>query len=43
MERHDYASVEQLKGSMSQEHCPNPAGFERANYMKALVKYTIST
>lgn len=42
MEQRGYSSVEQLKGSMSQEHCPNPAGFERANYMKALVKYTVS-
>jgi len=43
MEDHDYESVEQLKGSMSQQHCPDPASFERANYMKALTKYTAST
>ena len=43
MEGHDYESVEQLKGSMSQQHCPDPAGFERANYMKALTKFTAAT
>jgi dihydroorotate dehydrogenase (fumarate) len=36
----DYQSVEQLKGSLSQANCPDPAAFERANYMKALVTYS---
>ncbi len=40
MEQKEYASVEQLKGSMSQENCPNPAAFERGNYMKALTSFT---
>ena len=40
MEENDYASVEQLKGSMSQENCADPAAFERGNYMKALTSYT---
>ena len=40
MEEKEYESVEQLKGSMSQENCPNPAAFERGNYMKALVTFT---
>jgi dihydroorotate dehydrogenase (fumarate) len=40
MEEKEYDSVEQLKGSMSQENCPNPAAFERGNYMKALVSFT---
>jgi dihydroorotate dehydrogenase (fumarate) len=35
----EYESVEQLKGSMSQESCPDPAAFERGNYMRALVSY----
>jgi dihydroorotate dehydrogenase (fumarate) len=25
-----------MLGSMSQKNCPEPAAFERANYMKAL-------
>jgi dihydroorotate dehydrogenase (fumarate) len=39
MEQKEYSSVEQLKGSMSQKNCPDPAAFERGNYMKALVSY----
>jgi dihydroorotate dehydrogenase (fumarate) len=39
MEAHEYESVEQMCGSMSQMHCENPAAFERAQYMKALVNY----
>ena len=40
LEAKEYSSVEQLKGSMSQENCPNPEAFARGNYMKALVSYT---
>lgn len=40
MEEKEYESVEQLKGSMSQENCPEPAAFERGNYMKALTSFT---
>jgi dihydroorotate dehydrogenase (fumarate) len=36
----DYRSVEQMKGSLSQQSCPDPDAFERANYMKALKSYT---
>ncbi len=36
MEEHNYDSVTQMKGSLSQQRCPNPEAFERANYMKAL-------
>jgi dihydroorotate dehydrogenase (fumarate) len=35
-----YDSVEQMKGSLSQQACPDPDAFERANYMKALTSYT---
>ena len=27
-------------GSMSQQHCPEPAAFERANYMKTLDSFS---
>jgi len=40
MAEKEYVSVEQLKGSMSQENCPEPAAFERGNYMKALTSFT---
>jgi dihydroorotate dehydrogenase (fumarate) len=36
----EYTSVEQMKGSLSQQACPDPDAFERANYMKALQSYT---
>jgi dihydroorotate dehydrogenase (fumarate) len=40
MTAREYASVEQMKGSLSQQACPDPAAFERNNYMKALISYT---
>jgi len=33
MEENEYESIEQMKGSLSQRACPDPAAFERANYM----------
>jgi dihydroorotate dehydrogenase (fumarate) len=36
MEEHAYASVSQMRGCMSLARCPDPAAFERANYMKVL-------
>lgn len=39
MERNEYASVEQMQGSLSQQACPDPSAFERANYMKTLNSY----
>ncbi len=39
MEEHEYESVKQMQGSMSQLHCPDPSAFERVNYMKALQTY----
>ena len=36
MEKHEYESVQQMKGSMSQIRCPDPSAFERAQYMEAV-------
>jgi len=36
MEEHEYQSIKQMQGSMSQKAVKNPAAFERANYMKVL-------
>ena len=36
MEEHEYESITQMRGSMSQRAVADPAAFERANYMKAL-------
>ncbi len=39
MERHDYKSIAQMKGSMSQKKVADPSAFERANYIKVLQSY----
>ena len=39
MEVHGYASVTQMKGSMSQRNVTDPTAFERANYIKTLESY----
>ncbi len=36
MEENEYESIEQMKGSMSQKKCADPAAFERAQYMRAV-------
>lgn len=36
MVEHEYVSVQQMRGSMSQGAVADPAAFERANYMKVL-------
>jgi dihydroorotate dehydrogenase (fumarate) len=41
MEKHEYASIAQMQGSMSQRAVAEPAAFERANYMKVLSSYTL--
>ncbi|MBK8509410.1 MAG: dihydroorotate dehydrogenase-like protein [Candidatus Competibacteraceae bacterium] len=39
MEMHNYASVAQMKGSMSQQNVADPTAFERANYIKTLESF----
>jgi dihydroorotate dehydrogenase (fumarate) len=39
MLEHEYVSVQQMKGSMSQKSVADPSSFERANYMKALQSF----
>jgi dihydroorotate dehydrogenase (fumarate) len=39
LDEHEYESVEQIKGIMSQRNCPDPTAFERAQYTRALVNY----
>jgi dihydroorotate dehydrogenase (fumarate) len=36
---HELASVAELIGCMSQQRCPNPAEYERAQYMRAIQGY----
>ncbi|MEM1167711.1 MAG: dihydroorotate dehydrogenase-like protein [Cyanobacteria bacterium P01_H01_bin.35] len=39
MEEHEYESIAQMRGSMSQINCPDESAFERAQYMKAIQSY----
>ncbi|MCX6894452.1 MAG: dihydroorotate dehydrogenase-like protein [Verrucomicrobia bacterium] len=41
MEEHEYESVKQLKGSLSQKNCADPSTFERAQYMRAISTYYV--
>ncbi|MCP5098110.1 MAG: dihydroorotate dehydrogenase-like protein [Chloroflexi bacterium] len=36
----EYESLDQLRGSLSQVNCSEPAAFERANYMRVLSSYS---
>ncbi|MBI5685268.1 MAG: dihydroorotate dehydrogenase-like protein [Verrucomicrobia bacterium] len=42
MEKHEYDSVKQMQGSLSQIKCANPAAFERSQYMRALAGYKLA-
>jgi dihydroorotate dehydrogenase (fumarate) len=39
MDRHEYESVHQMQGSLSQRNSPDPSAFERAQYVKTLQSY----
>jgi dihydroorotate dehydrogenase (fumarate) len=41
MEKHEYDSIEQMQGAMSHRKVPNPAAFERNNYLKVLSNYIL--
>jgi dihydroorotate dehydrogenase (fumarate) len=36
----EYVSLDQARGSLSQQSAPDPSAFERANYMRSLVSYS---
>ncbi len=36
MQEHEFSSLKQLIGSMNLKRCPDPSGYERANYVKLL-------
>jgi len=40
MEKHEYHSVRQMQGCMSQKNVPNPKALQRANYMQVLSSYS---
>jgi dihydroorotate dehydrogenase (fumarate) len=41
LEKHEYESIQQMQGSMSQKNVPNAKAFQRANYMKVLSSYSV--
>lgn len=41
MEEHEYTSIRQMQGSMSQRSVAEPAAFERANYLRVLRSYAL--
>jgi dihydroorotate dehydrogenase (fumarate) len=41
MVEHEYASIREMRGSMSQRAVADPAAFERANYLKVLRSYAL--
>jgi dihydroorotate dehydrogenase (fumarate) len=36
LEDHEYESVQELRGALSQERCPDPSAFERVQYVRGL-------
>ena len=43
MEEHEYESIHQMQGSMSQRAVADPSAFQRANYVKVLGSYSLTT
>jgi dihydroorotate dehydrogenase (fumarate) len=42
LERYEYESIRQMRGAMSAGKVPDPAAFERANYLRVLGSYTLA-
>ena len=40
LEQHHHTSLRELKGIMSQQNCPDPSAFERAQYVRGLSSYS---
>jgi dihydroorotate dehydrogenase (fumarate) len=41
VQEHEYGSIRQMQGSMSQRSVAEPAAFLRGNYMKVLSSYSL--
>lgn len=41
MDEHEYASIDQMRGSLSQKYCADPGSFERAQYIRAVGVHTL--
>jgi dihydroorotate dehydrogenase (fumarate) len=42
IEKHEYESIRQMQGSMSQQAVPHPKKYERTNYVKVLSSYALT-
>jgi len=42
LEEHEYDSLAQMKGSLSQKNCPEPTAFERAQYMRVISTFKLN-
>ena len=40
LDEHEYESIAQLTGSMNHARCPDPAAYERGNYVRILQSWT---
>ena len=43
LDQHEYVSVMEMKGSLSQAASPDPSAYERANYMRSIVDFTVAS
>jgi len=41
LEEHEYESVNQMRGCMNLQRCPDPAAYERANYVRVLQSWKV--
>jgi dihydroorotate dehydrogenase (fumarate) len=41
MNEHNYTTVDEFRGAMNLRRCPDPAGFERANYQRILQSWKV--
>jgi len=41
MGEHGYTDVNEFRGAMNLKRCPDPAGFERANYVRILQSWRV--
>jgi dihydroorotate dehydrogenase (fumarate) len=43
MAEHGYTSIDEIRGALNLRHCPDPSSFERANYIRILQAWRVST
>jgi dihydroorotate dehydrogenase (fumarate) len=42
MAEHGYSSVDEFRGAMNLKRCPDPAAYERANYIRILQTWRVA-